>query len=40
MKDYWKDLGLNEAWSKRERFNFIMAYIDEKLSETEEDETG
>ncbi len=30
-KDYWSELGLNEAWSKKERFNFIMNYIDEKL---------
>ena len=39
MRDYWIDLCFNEAWSKRERCNFIMAYIDEKLGETEEDET-
>lgn len=31
MKDYWKDLSLREAWSKRERFNFILNYFDEKL---------
>lgn len=36
QKDYWKELGLNEAWSKKERFNFIMNYIDEKLEEAEE----
>ena len=38
MTDYWKELGLNEAWSKKERFNFIMKYIDEKLGN--EEETG
>jgi len=39
MKDYWKDLSLREAWSKRERFNFIMNYIDEHAdSETPEPE--
>ena len=37
MKDYWKDLKLNESWSKRERFNFIMNYIDEKLGGNEDD---
>lgn len=33
MKDYWKDLSLREAWSKRERFNFIMNHIDEKAGD-------
>ena len=32
MKDYWSELKLNEQMSKIDRFNFIMAYIDEKLS--------
>lgn len=34
MKDYWNDLSLREAWSKRERFNFIMNHINEKLGES------
>lgn len=37
MKDYWKDLSLREAWSKRERFNFILNHIDEKLGESPTD---
>ena len=36
MKDYWKDLSLREAWSKRERFNFILNYLDEKLESSDE----
>lgn len=28
MTDYWKDLKLNESWSKRERFNFLMGKIE------------
>ena len=36
MKDYWKDLSLREAWSKRERFNFILNYLDEKLDSSSE----
>ena len=31
MTDYWKNLGLNEAWSKRERFNYLMAKIEETV---------
>ena len=31
MTDYWKDLKLNESWSKRERFNFIMTKIEETV---------
>ena len=31
MTDYWKDLKLNESWSKRERFNFLMAKIEETV---------
>ena len=34
MKDYWKDLSLRETWSKQERFNFIMNYIDEKFGDS------
>lgn len=34
MKDYWKDLSLREAWSKRERFNIIMDHINGKLDGT------
>ncbi len=32
MVDYWSKLGLNEAWSKKERFNYIMNYVDELAS--------
>ena len=32
MKDYWKELSLNETWSKRERFNYILNYFEGKLS--------
>jgi len=35
MKDYWSELKLNEQMSKIDRFNFIMAYIDEKLEDKE-----
>ena len=35
MKDYWSELKLNEQMSKIDRFNFIMAYIDEKLGDEE-----
>ncbi len=31
MTDYWKDLGLNEAWSKKERFNYLMTKIEETV---------
>lgn len=37
MIDYWKELGLKESWSKKERFNFIMNYIDEKLGNSDDD---
>lgn len=39
MIDYWSKLKLNESWSKQDRFNLIMNYIDEKLAESEKDET-
>ena len=32
MKDYWKELSLSEAWSKRERFNYILNYLEGKIS--------
>ena len=32
MKDYWKELSLSETWSKRERFNYIMNYLEGKTS--------
>lgn len=32
MKDYWNELSLKERWGKKERFNHILSYIDEKLS--------
>ena len=32
MTDYWKDLNLNEVWSKRERFNYIMSKIEETVT--------
>ena len=32
MKDYWKELSLSEAWSKRERFNYILNYLEWKIS--------
>lgn len=31
MTDYWKDLKLNESWSKKERFNFLMTKIEEAI---------
>lgn len=31
MTDYWSKLGLNEAWGKRERFNYLMAKIEETV---------
>lgn len=31
MVDYWKNLGLNETWSKRERFNYLMRKIEETV---------
>ena len=41
----WQDLKLNEQMSKRDRFNFIMNYIDSKTTttttvETVEEQTG
>ena len=30
-KDYWSELGLNEAWSKKERFNYLMGKIEETV---------
>ncbi len=36
MKDYWSKLKLNEQMSKRDRFNYIMNYIEEKADENEE----
>lgn len=40
-KNYWNELDLPSDWSKRERFNFIMAYIDSKFdsSDSQEEET-
>ena len=39
MKNYWNDLTLSQKWSKVERFNYIMNYIDSKInSEDAEDE--
>lgn len=32
MKDYWNDLTLAQKWSKIERFNYIMNYIDSKVT--------
>ena len=29
MVDYWSNLKLNECWSERERFNYLMAKIEE-----------
>ena len=37
MIDYWKELGLKEKKKKKERFNFIMNYIDEKLGNSDDD---
>lgn len=37
MKDYWNDLTLAQKWSKIERFNYIMAYIDSQLNSGEAD---
>lgn len=37
MKDYWNDLTLSQKWSKSERFNYIMAYIDSKLESEDDD---
>lgn len=34
MLDYWNELDLPK-WSKRERFNFIMAYIDSKFDSSD-----
>lgn len=33
MKDYWNELTLSQKWDKKERFNFIMDYIDSKSSD-------
>ena len=32
MTDYWKELGLKESWSKRERFNYLMGKIEEAIT--------
>lgn len=36
MKDYWNDLTLSQKWSKAERFNYIMNYIDSKINSSQE----
>lgn len=40
-KNYWNELDLPSDWSKRERFNYIMAYIDSIFdsSDGQEEET-
>lgn len=50
MRDYWKELKLNECWSERERYNYIMnlvlkdnaptGTVDEPLIDEEIEETG
>ena len=35
----WKDLKLNQQMSKRDRFNFIMDFIDSQTTETVEETT-
>ena len=34
-KDYWSKLQINECWSEKERFNFIMNKLDELSNEDE-----
>lgn len=36
MIDYWKELKLDECWSKKERFNKIMNYIMNQENEDDE----
>ena len=38
MKDYWKELSLSETWSKRERFNYILNYLEGKISSNNNNE--
>lgn len=38
MIDYWSKLKLDECWSKKERFNKVMNYIQGELEEKEEEE--
>ena len=40
MKDYWSKLNLSQRWSARERFNYIMNYIDSKADDKEDEGTG
>ena len=35
MKDYWSKLNINECWSEKQRFNFIMNYVDSLIEEEE-----
>ena len=37
MKDYWSKLKLNESWGKKERFNYIMNYIDEVIGGSDDE---
>ena len=32
MRDYWKDLKVNECWSPRQRYNIILNHIDYLMS--------
>lgn len=38
MIDYWTKYNINDCWGKEQRFNFIMNYIDQKLSPSPEPE--
>ena len=38
MIDYWSKLKLDECWSKKERFNKVMNYINSEVGNEEEEE--
>ena len=40
VKNYWNELGLKERWSKRERFNYILNYIDKLTSSGDNSESS
>lgn len=38
MIDYWNKLKLDECWSKKQRFNIMMNYINGEVNSTNQDE--
>ena len=36
MTDYWSKLKVNECWSEKEQYNFILNYLDSKIENSTE----